>query len=127
MFVLMFKAYKYRLKPTPEQANLLDKHFGSTRFLWNLALETKQKAWIGNRINLNRYDLQKQLKELKKECSWLKDVNSQSLQTVLKNLDAAYLSFFKGQANFPKFKKKDGKNTFTVPQRMQLENNRLFI
>ena len=98
----MLRAHKYRLNPTEKQKELLNKHIGSVRFLYNLALETKQTAYAGNFVNLNRYDLQKQLRDLKKECVWLTEVNSQSLQVALMNLDAAYLKFFKGQNNFPK-------------------------
>jgi len=77
---MILKAFKYRLNPTKEQSVLIDKHIGSCRFLYNLALETKQIAYAGNQINLSCFDLIKQLPDLKKECEWLKEVNSQSLQ-----------------------------------------------
>ena len=76
----MLKSFRYRLYPTPEQSVLLNKHIGSSRFVYNLALETKQMAWAGNRVNLNCFDLIKQLPDLKKECEWLKEINSQSLR-----------------------------------------------
>jgi putative transposase len=123
----MLKAYKYRLSPTIKQTELLNKHVGSVRFLYNLALETKQKAWIGNRVNLNRYDLQVQLKDLKQDLPWLTEVNSQSLQSALMNLDAAYLRFFKGQNSFPKFKKKSNRGSFNIPQNVILEDGKLII
>ena len=100
----MLKAFLYRIYPTETQAVLLNKHIGSVRFLYNLALETKQSAYACG-VNLNRYDLQVQLKDLKNECTWLKEVNSQSLQVALMNLDAAYLRFFKGQTVFQSSKK----------------------
>ena len=80
----MLKGFKYRLYPSDDQKELLDKHFGCTRFIYNLALETKINAYI-NKINLSRYDLQKQIVDLKQECEWLKEVNSQSLQISLLN------------------------------------------
>jgi putative transposase len=123
----MLKAYKYRLNPSKQQVELINKHIGSVRFLYNLALETKQMAYASG-VNLNRYDLQLQLKDLKIECKWLKDVNSQSLQVSLMNLDAAYHRFFKGQNSFPKFKSKNkGKQSFNVPQNITLVDNRLII
>ena len=73
-------------------------------------------AWAGSRVELNRYDLQKQLKDLKKDLTWLKEINSQSLQVALMNLDTAYLRFFKGQNSFPKFKKKSNGGSFNIPQ-----------
>ena len=124
----MFRAYKYRIYPTNIQEDLINKHIGSVRFLYNLALETKQIAYAGNRINLSRYDLQKQLVELKKEYDWLTEVNSQSLQVALRNLDASYLSFFKGINKFPKYKSKNRNAlSFSIPQNVKLDSSRLII
>lgn len=124
----MLKAYKYRLYPTEEQSVLLNKHIGAVRFLYNLALETKQMAWASSRVYLNRYDLQKQLKDLKNDLTWLKEVNSQSFQVALMNLDAAYLNFFRGNAKFPKFKSKSkGKQSFNIPQNVKIEGGKLVI
>lgn len=122
----MFRAYKYRLYPTNSQKELIHKHCGSVRFIYNLALETKTTAYLGNKVNLSRYDLQKQLVELKKELPWLKETNSQSLQSALINLDEAYNKFFKG-AGFPKFKKKSSGGSFAVPQNVIVKNNLLII
>lgn len=122
----MFRADKYRLYPTNYQKELIHKHCCSVRFLYNLALETKTTAYLCNKVNLSRYDLQKQLVELKKELPWLKEVNSQSLQSALINLDEAYNKFFKG-AGFPKFKKKISGGSFAVPQNVKIENNLLII
>jgi putative transposase len=123
----MLKAFKYRLNPTPEQSVLLNKHIGSSRFVYNLALECKQMAWAGNRVNLNCFDLIKQLPDLKKECEWLKEINSQSLQQPIRNLDNAFTRFFKGQGSFPNFKKKSNGGSFNIPQNVALENGKLVI
>ena len=122
----MLKAFRYRLYPTAQQSILLNKHIGSVRFLYNLALETKQQAYAAG-FRLDRYDLQVQLKDLKNDCAWLKEVNSQSLVCALMNLDAAYLRFFKGLAGFPRFKKKTSKQSFNIPQNVRLENGKLTI
>ncbi|MFA5715571.1 MAG: RNA-guided endonuclease TnpB family protein [Candidatus Paceibacterota bacterium] len=123
----MFKVFKYRLYPSEPQKQLLDKHFGCVRLIYNLALETKTNAYSVHKINLSRYDLQVQLKDLKEDCTWLRDVNSQSLQFALMNLDTAYGNFFKGRTMFPNFKKKSNKQSFHCPQRVTIENNHLYI
>ncbi len=123
----MLKAFRYRISPTEEQKVLLNKHICSVRFLYNIALETKQIAYASKQVNLSRYDLQRQLKDLKNECEWLKEVNSQSLQVALMNLDAAYLRFFKGQNSFPTFKKKSNGGSFNIPQNVFLEDGKLVI
>lgn len=122
----MFKAHKYRILPTNFQKELIHKHIGSVRFIYNLALETKTTAYLSNKTILSRYDLQKQVVDLKKECVWLKEVNSQSLQVALLNLDAAYSKFFKG-ASFPKFKKKSNGGSFSIPQNVLVDGNKLVI
>lgn len=123
----MFRAYKYRIYPNIEQKELIAKHIGSSRFVYNLALETKNAAYLGSKHNLTPFDLTKQLPDLKKECDWLKEVNSQSLQQSIQNMDIAFKKFFKG-AGFPKFKSKHrGKQSFSVPQNVIVDNNLLII
>lgn len=125
----MLKAFKYRLYPTNKQCELINKHIGSCRFVYNLALETKQIAYAGTRKNISCFALHKQLTDLKKECTWLKEINSQSLQQSITDLDSAYTKFFKGQTKFPKFKSKHKKQSFRVPQNViiNLEENKLII
>ncbi len=125
----MLKAFKYRIRPNKAQAELINRHIGSCRFVYNLALETKQTAYAGSRVNLSCFDLVKQLPELKKECEWLKEINSQSLQQSIINLDTAFTSFFKGQNDFPKYKRKSSRQSFQVLQSITVdfEKNRLNI
>jgi putative transposase len=128
IYIMILKAYKYRLNPTPNQQILLDKHIGACRFVYNLAFETKQTAYNGKQINLSCFDLIKQLPELKQECDWLKEINSQSLQASIKHLDIAYTSFFKGIGKFPKYKSKSkSKKSFNIPQGVEIINDRLCI
>lgn len=122
----MYKARKYRIYPTDSQKELIHKHCGSVRFIYNLALEVKTMAYVGSKVNLSRYDLQKQMVDLKKELPWLKETNSQSLQVALLNLDTAYKSFFKG-GGFPEFKKKSNTGSFNVPQNVIVSDNKLII
>ena len=124
---IMLMSFKYRIFPTTEQSGLLNRHIGASRFVYNLALETKQMAWIGSRINISCFDLHRQLKDLKKECEWLRDVNSQSLQQSITNLDKAYTCFLRGRNNFPTFKKKSNSGSFNIPQHVSLSCNKLFI
>lgn len=123
----MFKSYKYRLFPTDSQKELIGKHIGSSRFVYNLALETKNSAYLGSKHNFSHFDLIKQIPELKKECEWLKEVNSQSLQQAIQNMDIAFKKFFKG-AGFPKYKSKHkGKQSFSIPQSVTVKNKKLMI
>jgi putative transposase len=57
----------------------------------------------------------------------LKEVNSQSLQYALRCLETAFQNYFRGRANFPRFKSKRHKNSFRVPQFVGLREGRLHI
>ena len=84
-------------------------------------------AYSGNHVNVQGFDLIRQLPELKKECKWLKDVNSQSLVQSLMGLDVAFVRFFKGQSKFPRFKKKKQSGSFNLQQGVSLKDNKIII
>lgn len=125
----MLKPYKYKIKPNEEQTVLLSKHFGSVRFVYNYFLNERKREYETNKQSLTYVDNAKSLTILKKEedYSWLKEINSQSLQSSLKSLDGAYNSFFKKRTKFPRFKSKHEKNSFCVPQFVKLEDENLII
>lgn len=124
----MLKAFKYRLNPTASQAELINKHIGCARFVYNNALAFKQSEYAKDKTNHSWYNLVKRLPDLKKENEWLKEVNSQSLQQSIVNMNTAFENFFKGRADFPKFKKKGkGKQSFNIPQSIKLDNGKLMI
>ena len=117
----MLRGYYYRLYPTPAQTELLNQHIGSTRFVYNLALDTKQQAYTRIGKTISCFDLINQLPDLKTECPWLKLVNSQSLQMALRNLDNAFTNFFKGRGEYPNFRKKSSSGSFQVPANGQVD------
>ena len=108
----MLKAFKYRLLPNDSQKELLEKHFGCCRFIYNLGIEVKQMAYSGAKVNVSCYDLMRQVTQLKKEYAWLTEVESKSLNQTLFDLDKAFSGFFKQTKKFPKFKSKSGRQSF---------------
>ena len=124
----MLKAFRYRLSPTASQAELINKHIGCARFVYNNALAFKQYEYAKDKTNHSWYSLVKRLPDLKKENEWLKEVNSQSLQQSIVNMNTAFENFFKGRADFPKFKKKGkGKQSFNIPQSININDDKLII
>ena len=122
------RAYKYRIRPTEEQKVLIEKHLWCCRFVWNTYLWERKKAYDEEWKYLSYYDNAKALTKLKKELTWLKEVNSQSLQATLKDLNLAYERFFKKISKFPRFKsKKNPKKWFHIPQNVQLKWKKLVI
>jgi len=110
----MLKAYKYRIYPTKDQQIKIDQSINVCRLVYNLALETKIRAWQSAQKTITAIDLCYQLVELKDAYDWIAKVDSQALQASVKNLDKAFHGFFLGKG-FPKFKSKKGRQSFQCP------------
>ena len=123
------RTYKFRLYPNKAQADLLARHFGCARFVYNYFLNQRKEQYRLTGKSDNYYAQANALTALKKqeETTWLKEVNSQTLQFAIRSLEVAYTNFFQKRAKFPNFKSKHSKNSFTVPQSASITDNRLFI
>ena len=126
---VIHKSYKFKIAPDNEQKELLAKHFGATRFVFNRYLNIRKETYLEEKKSLNYYDNANDLTVLKKDEQfvWLKEINSQSLQSSLRNLDTAYNKFFRKQTKFPRFKSKVDKQSFTIPQSVSIEDGKLQI
>ena len=101
----------------------MNKTFGCSRFIYNTLLSERKEIYSKlkdkpRELYEYKYRTEKQLKE---EFSFLKEVDSISLQQTRMNLGVAYENFFRKIKNpkipstekgFPKFKKKHSKNSF---------------
>lgn len=123
----MLRAYKYRIYPTGEQKVLFAKTFGCCRFVYNWALNMKITAYKERKETLGNVYLTNLMKsELKAEHDWLSEVNSQSLQSALRNLDTAYTNFFRNSkaVGFPRFKSRKDRQSFLCPQHCRVDFER---
>jgi len=125
----MIMATKVKLYPNEAQKVLLEKHFGSCRFVYNYFLAKRDEYYLthkdAEKSSLNYLDTQNMLIELKKQYPWLYEVNSQSLQMSLRSLDNAFKNFFHKNADHPKFRKKGKNDYFAIPQHVKIEKNRI--
>jgi putative transposase len=119
----MLKAYKYRIYPSDEQKAIFAKQFGHCRWVYNWGLATKQKAYKETGKSPSKFDLSNLLPNMKKqpETEWLKEAGSQSLQASLEYLDIAFNNFFSKRSDFPKFKSKNNKQSYTIPSGTELD------
>lgn len=120
----MLRAYKYRIYPTNEQKVLFSKTFGCCRFVYNWALNLKITAYKECKETLGNVYLTNLMKsDLKAEHEWLSEVNSQSLQSALRNLDTAYTNFFRNTkaVGFPRFKSRRDRQSFLCPQHCRVD------
>lgn len=105
----LYRKYTVRLFPTPEQESNLFRHIGACRFVWNYMYFLQQARYENGRKHLTAFDMCKEITYMKKtgEFSWLKDIPIHSMQCVCKNLDHAYMMFFKNIHGHPLPKKKN--------------------
>ncbi len=61
----MLKAYKYRMYPNQTQQELITKHIGACRFIYNWALENKIKSYEQDGKAISRFELNKRIRVLK--------------------------------------------------------------
>ncbi|PYB68193.1 transposase [Thermoplasma sp. Kam2015] len=127
----MITATKVKLYPNEGQKILLEKHFGSCRFVYNYFLKRRDEYYIthrdAQRSSLNYFDTNNMLIELKKEYPWLYEINAQSLQMSLRFLDNAFKNFFHKNAEHPRFRKKERNEFFAVPQHIKIQGNRIYF
>ena len=79
------KAYKYRIYPNKQQEELIQKTFGCCRFVYNTYLAKRIKLYEESKKSLSYVQCANDMKELKTELEWLKEVDSTALQSSLKD------------------------------------------
>jgi len=106
------KGYKFRIYPAKEQKEFFNKNFGCSRFVYNYYLGKRQEAYRDFKITISKNECLKDLRHLKTEKEWLKEVDSISLQASIEHLQKAYDNYFASRERgdmkwgLPKFKKK---------------------
>lgn len=114
------KSFKYRVYPTKEQEELIQKTFGCIRYVYNYFLNMKIELYKTEQKSITNNQCSKALTQLKKENEWLREPDKCSLQYALKDLDNAYKRFFKKHSGFPKFKsKKNNKKSYRTNSRIK--------
>lgn len=102
----MEKAYKYRIYPNKKQKEIIAKTFGCCRFIYNTYLAKRIETYEKDKTTFTYVQCANDMKNLKSELEWLKEVDSTALQSSLRDLDSAYRKFFKEHGGYPKFKTK---------------------
>jgi putative transposase len=127
----MKKSYKFRIYPNKQQIKQINNTFGCCRWVYNWALAYKSKRYQQFKQNISRFELSKMLTFFKttEERNWLSQVNSQSLISELIHLESAFTKFFNKNSKYPRFKKKNDKQSCEYEQgiRVEFENNKVKI
>lgn len=111
--MLIQKAWKFRLEPTPQQAQRLRQLCGCARFVWNYGLaETRRIPDSGGKLP-SAFELNRMLTNWKKmpEHAFLQEAYTDNLQQKLKDLHEAWKRCFnkKLDAEKPVFKHKNAR------------------
>lgn len=128
------KAYKVRIYPNKNQEILINKTFGCTRFIFNQMLSERSDVYEElkddkRKLYEYKYKTEKQYKD---EFSFMKEVDSISLQQARVDLDTAFKNFFQSRSGkrrgkkvgFPKWRsKKENRKSY----RTQNVHNNIFI
>jgi putative transposase len=131
-------SYQYRLKPSKNQAETIDKTLDMLRCQYNYLLAQRFDWYETNRCSIDRcsiischlpelkdkpnyHNQSASLPQLKVERPWYKTIHSQVLQKAVKNLEITFDKWLKGDANGkrsgrPRFKVQGSYKTFTYPQ-----------
>lgn len=116
----MFKAVKVRIYPTTQQQVHLAQAFGCARWVWNQSLATISQTYKETGKGLSAFDMKKQIPVWKVEHIWLKECYSQCLQQSVLNLSQAFIKFFDGQARYPTFKNRHGRQSIQYPANVKI-------
>lgn len=110
----MLKTNIYRIYPNKEQEILINKTFGSVRFVYNKILKFKQELYNQTLMSFSKTECNNWVNRvLKEEYSFLREIDKFALTNAIYNLDDAYSKFFKEHKGYPKYKsKKDNHNSY---------------
>ena len=113
----MLKAYKTEIRPTEQQKQKINQEIGVCRWLYNLYLAKNKELYQQFKDELidkkqafmsaNNFDkyINNEVKTLE-EYEWINSCGSKARKKAICNAETAFKKFFKGEAKFPRFKKK---------------------
>lgn len=127
----MILAKKVRIKPTPEQEQVLWRSAGAARWVYNWTLARQEENYRSGGKFIPDGELRKELTRLKQkeEYAWLNEISAQTTKQAVKDACDAYKKMFKGQSGKPKFKsRKRSKPAFySRYDRFKAQRNRVYL
>ncbi|QMS84573.1 transposase [Candidatus Xianfuyuplasma coldseepsis] len=125
------RGYVYRIKPSKQQKDLIEKTFGCTRQMWNVLLSERETIYEMFReypglLQSHSYTNPGALKHF---YEYMYEVDSQALTTAWLNQKNAFTNFFKGTHEKPRMKSRHNPvqsyTTHTISNNIRLEGKKL--
>ena len=115
------KTYQYKLTPTPEQEQMLERTLMRCRHIYNAAIGERREAWRMCGVSVSYYQQKAELPGIKEAMPEYVEVHGQVLQDVILRVDRAFRAFFRrvkaGETpGYPRFQGRDRYHSFTYPQ-----------
>lgn len=114
----MFRGYRYRLSPTPEQESKLRQFAGVCRLIYNAALEQRSVYWRQFKAvtgsNISFASQCRELTALRAEVPWIAEVPRAAAEQALRDLDAAFAKFFRLGSGYPRPRRRGEYDAFRV-------------
>lgn len=109
-------ALRVRLYPNRKQIRMLARFFGCCRYVHNFFLDMRKTEWTYEGVSMNYCACSAELTNLKRDEDhlWLRECDSTALQSELRSLDDAFQNFFAGRAEYPKFRAKHDRQSYTA-------------
>ncbi len=132
--MIFTKTFKFRLRPNRKVKNLFAQFAGACRWVYNMALNQRNKLWEEENRSTTLFDQNNQLVLLKNEetTSWLKEIHSQVLQQALDDLNKAFDHFFRRVKNkeipgYPHFRCRGEHGSFRYPQGVKVRKDCVWL
>lgn len=88
------ECYSFDIYPTEEQIHEIRKNIVGYRYVYNYYLRMKQNLYTNKGINFGKFSCMGDLKNLKEENPWLKELDSQALVCAIYDLDTDFVRYF---------------------------------
>lgn len=106
----MLKSFKTEISPNAEQKIMIHKSIGVCRYIYNFYLARNKEIYEQGGKFVSAFDFSKWLNNEylpnNPDKLWIKEVSTKAVMKSIINAETAFKKFFKGQAKYPKFKKK---------------------
>lgn len=117
----MLKSYRYRLYPTKSQARVLEWQLELCRRVYNDTLAYRKNVWENEHRQVDRFETQNRLPQLKVDHPEYKEVHSLTLQNAVLRVELAFKAFFRRikareEPGYPRFKGYGRYDSITYPQ-----------